>query len=542
MQTRFCLPVWSKLIQQVSAVTLLALLLLAVVWQLSYATATPQQMMIDQATSMVQRTYLPDPASNLNARPAYSIRLAHQNAWESVTVYNKLNTTVEMVQASAATPMPNPTGITYHVSGEGDDSNDGLSDTTPFRTLQQAADLTEAGDTVLVMNGVYRNEQPNTNILTITRSGTADEWITYKAYPGHTPQLESTDNWHAININGAAYIVVEGLLLRGNNTNVTEEQARSQLQDTDNDGKPDAMEPQPAYSGNGIGITKPSNSDEYPHHIVIRKNTVSQFGGGGMYTFNADYITIEDNVVSDNGWYSPYGNSNISMYQNWDSAPQNEEYRMIIRGNITYGSKNILPCACSGFTEVTDGNGIIVDGLRNTQSGAPFKAYTGRTLIANNILYDNGGRGINIFSSDHIDIVNNTSYQNSTHPEIEDGEIANINASDVRVYNNVFWARADRPVNTFFNADDVVFDYNLVYGGTAFESEQPHNLVNIDPQFVDVAHRNFRLQDNSAGIDAGITALAPQDDIIGTRRPQGNGIDIGAYEKGDTTIYLPLIR
>ncbi|MEM8529670.1 MAG: right-handed parallel beta-helix repeat-containing protein [Chloroflexota bacterium] len=469
-------------------------------------------------------------------------RTLHQQVLvRALLVILLLATGLQQADATAA-PQRGSTGTTYYVSGEGDDNNDGLSEMTPFRTLQQAANLTEPGDTVLIMNGVYRNEQLNTNIVTIARSGTTDAWITYKAYPGHTPELRSTDNWHAININGAAYIVVDGLLLRGNNANVTEAQAQSQLRDTDNDGRPDAMDPQPAFSGNGIGITKPQNSDDYPHHIVIRNTMISEFGGSGMYTFHADRITIEDNVISDNGWYSPYGDSNISMYQNWDSEPQNDDYRMIIRRNVIYGSKNVLPCACSAFTQVTDGNGIIINDLRNTQSNLPFGPYTGRTLIANNVLYANGGRGINIFSSDYVDIVNNTSYQNSTHPEVEDGEIATINASDVQVYNNILSARADRPVNTVLSADEIVFDYNLVYGGTEFESEQRNNLLNIDPQFIDVTSHNFRLRDKSDGIDAGTTILAPRDDIVGMRRPQGEGIDIGAYEKVGNTVYLPLIR
>lgn len=533
-------PVWDKRNQSILAVIVLALLLIATVLQRSDATAAPQQGVSHQDSGMESRTYTP--TTTQNTRSAYDPLLNTQNIWASETGYNRLNTIIETGQTSTTTIAPHSTGTTYYVSGEGDDSNDGLSETAPFRTLQRAANLTEPGDTVLVMNGIYRNEQPNTNIVTIAHSGTADAWITYKAYPDHDPELQSTDNWHAININGAAYIVVEGLLLRGNNANVTEEQARGQLRDTDNDGRPDTMEPQPAFSGNGIGITKPRDSDEYPHHIVIRNTTISEFGGAGIYTFNADRVTIEDNVVSDNGWYSPYGDSNISMYQNWNSEPQDDAYRMIIRRNVIYGSKNVLPCACSGFTQVTDGNGIIINDLRNTQGNTPFGAYTGRTFIANNVLYNNGGRGINIFSSDHVDIINNTSYQNSTHPEVEDGEIATINASDVRVYNNILWARADRPVNTSLSADGVVFDYNLIYGGTEFESEQRNNLLNINPQFVDVTSHNFQLQDASHGIDAATTAIAPPDDIVGTRRPQGDGIDIGAYEKAGNTIYLPLIR
>ncbi|MEH2403794.1 MAG: right-handed parallel beta-helix repeat-containing protein, partial [Nostoc sp.] len=46
---------------------------------------------------------------------------------------------------------------TYYVSGNGNDTNSGLSTSSAFRTIQKAADITNPGDTVLIMNGVYTN-------------------------------------------------------------------------------------------------------------------------------------------------------------------------------------------------------------------------------------------------------------------------------------------------------------------------------------------------------------------------------------------------
>src|SRR5690348_581584 len=42
---------------------------------------------------------------------------------------------------------------TYYVSATGSDTNSGTSTTAPFLTIQKAANLTQPGDTVNVMNG-----------------------------------------------------------------------------------------------------------------------------------------------------------------------------------------------------------------------------------------------------------------------------------------------------------------------------------------------------------------------------------------------------
>ena len=42
---------------------------------------------------------------------------------------------------------------------------------------------------------------------------------------------------------------------------------------------------------------------------------------------------------------------------------------------------------------------------------------------------------------------------------------------------------------------------------------------------------DYRLQPYSAGVDAGTTDGAPPDDITGTPRPRGQGVDVGVFEQ-----------
>lgn len=111
-------------------------------------------------------------------------------------------------------------GITYYVSGNGNDRNDGLTRQSPFRTLQRAANLTQPDDSVLVMNGTYTESDPERNILTISTSGTPSQWITYQAFPGHRPKLKS-QNWQAISVEGTAHIIIDGFEIQGNRETIT---------------------------------------------------------------------------------------------------------------------------------------------------------------------------------------------------------------------------------------------------------------------------------------------------------------------------------
>jgi parallel beta-helix repeat protein len=407
----------------------------------------------------------------------------------------------------------------YYVSAAGSDRNKGLSLKSPFRSLQKAADQTQPGDTVYVMNGTYSQPDPFKNILTIKHSGKPKAWITYKAYPGQKPKLVSK-NWDAIEVQGASYIAIDGFNLKGNNDNISLNYALSQKDNLSN----------PPVSGSGVGTRPDPETGASPHHINIRNNTVHNFGGNGIFTVQSDYVTIENNVVFDNALYSPYANSGISIFGGYNSD-NNTGYKIIVRGNIVHNNEQLVPWFRAG--RITDGNGIIVDTTRNTDIYLKGEAYTGRTLVENNIAYANGGRGIHIFKSDHVDILNNTTYKNLKNPNIREGEITAIESSDVRVFNNILYSRSVLPANTVADADNVIYDYNLVFNAAQFTSSASNNKIGQDPLFVAPSRGDFSLKAGSPALNSG-GGLFAKKDFYGARRALGKS-DIGAIEKTQTT-------
>ena len=121
----------------------------------------------------------------------------------------------------------------YYVSNEtGSDGNDGL-ETSPFQTINRAISEVEAGGTVYVMEGTYRNQNygtvdvsnyinmNNPHVVTINKSGTAGAYITLKNYPGHTPIIQFDGRGGIVISNDMNYIIVEGFDVVGPAASIT---------------------------------------------------------------------------------------------------------------------------------------------------------------------------------------------------------------------------------------------------------------------------------------------------------------------------------
>ncbi|MGL5861813.1 MAG: right-handed parallel beta-helix repeat-containing protein [Phycicoccus sp.] len=376
---------------------------------------------------------------------------------------------------------PRSTGTNYYVSGTGDDDADGLSRGTAFRTLQHASDLTRPGDTVWVMNGTYTRTEDqytqgsdgvNSDILRIDRSGAPGAYIQYKAAPGHKPLIKLDGNYAGIQIS-AAYIVIQGMRVQGYNSTIDPAEAtRRALLPAD---KVDEALYTSDFQGNGIfAFPREGRS---PHHLIIRNNEVFEVPGTGIAANVADYVRVENNVSHHNNYYSPYANSGISFYQSQDI----DDYtgtKFFIRNNVSYSNENKVPFWFSSTDPskrlITDGNGIIIDDSRQSQrpagEGTPYR---GAFLIENNLMFDNGGRGVNIYESDNVTVSQNVTYRNARTESVAIGAEFQVGASsNIDVVENIMVARSDRKIFGQYLSEDLTFRDNLFLGGNG-EDEFP---------------------------------------------------------------------
>lgn len=435
----------------------------------------------------------------------------------------------------------------YYVKPSASNNNDGLTEQTAFATIQKAIDLAQAGDIVVVMEGTYHTGLTTT--ANFPRKGNPAAWIVLKNYPGQKPKLMS-NAWAIVNIGKGsstnrwtgetlAYIEVRGLHIRGEGDVV-----RTRFPDAV--GKADGR-----VNTNGIG-TNGYYMTNCPHHIRFADNLVEYVPGGGVGTLETDWVQMENNIVRNSCWTNIYGASNMGTLGAANFDLSNNVYKIVIRNNISSGARTYELVASSG-NKISDGNGIIID-VNEFTANRPTESYRGRTLVQNNICFNNGGSGIHTVRANHVDIINNTTYLNSASPELQYSQIYAYGSRDVRFINNILVApvantaagEIAEPVNRLGGTcSDIIFSNNIYFGGNIAPTLGTGDII-ADPKFVnpsiDAAVADFHLQANSPAIGAGssVYSYLPRLDFDGNlRRKNGANPSIGSNEYIVTTSITP---
>jgi len=460
----------------------------------------------------------------------------------------------------------------------GSDSNSG-TESSPFQTINKAISESIPGTTILVMDGLYQNNNygfglngtllNNGPVINFNKSGTNGFPITLKNLDGHFPKIQFDGAGGIKFTNGVNNVIIEGLEIEGPSGSINYEQAiadREYKISVAEDDDDNTSYNHTYFSGKGIWGYGPHNN------IIIRNNLVYNTPGSGIRFNDSDYITIENNTVYNTTWWTSSASSAIVYAESISSEGDNaSEVKMIMRGNIVYNNWNRIPFY---VTQLPDNNGnvggnygtasqnYILDGqgLYVTRSDP---GYAGIFLFENNICVNNGKNGINFDHSDSASAIyrNNTLYFNGVHNIIqmqEHGELLHIGnnkvagikangVSDVTIVNNIIVTRDNEYSALALNdiTGSRVAVNNIFQNGTfAWPATQENNLIDVDPLFVsapttvngliDISTTDFSLTSDSPAINSGNPNHTPLTDIIGNLRPTPpNAVSSSSFE--DTT-------
>jgi fibronectin type 3 domain-containing protein len=415
---------------------------------------------------------------------------------------------------------------TYYVSPSGSDSAAG-SQAAPWKTLQQAADSVQAGDTVNVLAGSYAG-------FTVTADGTASAPITFLAQPGAKVVSQSALTTAAaigIDLDHTSYVVVDGFTVDG-----------------------------AAFAGY-IGIRSFGGDGSPAVGNVIRNNTLSGFDYCGILASWQDRGVCQGNVISNNrrnGIY--YGNSGVDSLIVGNTMTDMGKHGIMLNGDANAGGNGLmLRMTISGNTILGtgrdtsngDGAGVCAQGLQDS-------------VLSNNLIADTYTDGIRLDQgpdagggSDNNSVVNNTINGCG-------GNCVSIRQGSFnRIFNNVLYndttynpsAPASIKVNySSYSPEGNSSDYNVMgcgsdgftfYTFAAWQAggDDPHS-INIgggtsgtdlrDSFWVNWRAGDYRPKAGGGLVDAGVTTYssktAPTTDIEGNARPQGAALDRGAFE------------
>jgi len=398
---------------------------------------------------------------------------------------------------------------TYYVSENGNNSNNGLTPATAFETLQYAADMISAGDSVLVLEGNYVGFDLRTD-------GNQNSPIVFKAIENSVViDQRNSVTPDGINIENTSWIVIDGFEVK--------DQPRAGIRAAVSD------------------------------FVTVKNNYCHNNQRWGIFTGFTDDLTVENNTCSysteEHGIY--VSNSSDRPIIKDNHSFNNNGCGIHMNGDISMGGDGIISNAVVEGNILHDngyggGSAINMDGVQNSE-------------IFNNLVYNNHATGIAMYQIDGGDASKNNKVYNNTIIQPADGRwcIISVDGSTGNtIYNNILINhhsfRGSIAIDAA-SADGFISDYNILVnrlsnddGNSNMTLSQWQSLgydlhsIIADPEeqiFIDHTNGDFHLLQNAQAVDAGTNLVLPTvfEDLDNTPRPQGSGFDIGCYEFTNAT-------
>ena len=356
----------------------------------------------------------------------------------------------------------------YYVAPNGSNSNNGSS-AAPFKTIQKAADIVNPGDTVIIRDGIYTGNSED--VVELKRSGTASQWITFKAENLWGAVLDGQNFTTEVGFDmepGVGYIRIEGLQVQN-------------------------------MIWNGMALGGDSHDVYYYRNLIHHIGRICTDTSGGLVGFSDKQTSVrttyDSNVLYTIGRLHPSDGCSLTTtrYRNHDHGMYLRGQNLTIVNNVFYNFKSGWPIQSS-------------EGARNW-------------LISHNTFaFANPAREghINLWETNsNITIANNVFYQ----------------PDRAAIYINPCGQKTNIVARNNISTGDMLHDSNNGRNSCgAFTLA--NNKVFTDPKLVNPAQQNFRLTSSSLAINQADPSFSASVDQEGAPRPQGGGYDMGAFEFG----------
>ncbi|MBA9027527.1 right-handed parallel beta-helix repeat-containing protein [Peribacillus huizhouensis] len=416
--------------------------------------------------------------------------------------------------AETAQEVASIASIKYVSSVDGDDLNKGTLN-SPWKTIQYAVDTAEAGDTIYVMNGTYKER------VLIRKSGKPDRPIKLVNYKGHSPIIDGTgitwwsNSWQGlVNIENSNNWIFEGLKL---------------------------------INSYAMGFGQDWTDGKGSSNVIIRNCSVTDAGGSGIYFINADNILIDNcelkrvckNLSQEGLSLVNVDNFEIKDCRVIDCYKEGIDLKDGTRNGIIHGCYVDNPVRIGIYvdafsrhqynievynntvTNVPEGvglstgvesggtlegiifrNNIVYDSLRgynivanNNETGLPYKISD--IVVRNNVAFNVSFTGVLVsVKIKNLTIENNILFSNQTSSGIQILDLGVTDINELAIRNNFFrdynLSRADLPVGV---------DYKVL--AQVAGADNAYDTVFKDATGVLTGERDFNLAPASAAKGAG---------------------------------------
>lgn len=165
---------------------------------------------------------------------------------------------------------------------------------------------------------------------------------------------------------------------------------------------------------------------------------IHDFPDAGISANSAEYLTVSNNVVYNNGWWTTGGTHGISVSQMVSTPAGSGQETIQLTGNLVFGNQSLMISHVfskgSATLAIDEGNGLHLQDSNKT--------YTGYALLRDNLLAFNGKAGLGINTMAGVKLLNNDFYLNAR--TVDTGELRLQSSPMSLAAGNLFQPRMER--------------------------------------------------------------------------------------------------